>query len=242
MIVRGYSAGLEENIKNPAHCFDRSLKACSDIETAFKQGVETLVFVGSSCMYPLDAPQPYKESYLGLGAIEETSGAHAYANFAAYAQCRAYSKQFGVNYFTAIQADVYGRPESTHFVGQIMRRMHYAKESGSKEIVIWGDGTAIREPMYVKDAERAIHFVQDYYMGPEPINLGTGRPYSIAAVARAIQDVVCFRGELVFDCAKSSGAQRKTLDSSKLFEMGFRCEHSLVDGIERAYSSFIKST
>lgn len=235
MIVRGYSAGIEENINRPGDCFDKSLRVCLEIEMARRKGFEKLVFVGSSCMYPLDAPQPYKESSLGLGGIEETSAAHAYANLAAYAQCKAYSKQYRVNYFTAIQADVYGEPGSTHFVEQIMRRMHYAKESGAKDIVIWGDGTAVREPMHVDDAERAITFVHKHYVGPAPINLGTGIPYSIAAVARTIKEVVGFSGELVFDCAKSSGAPRKTLDSSKLFAMDFRNSLSLHEGLAKTY-------
>lgn len=241
MIIRGYSAGIDENIRKPGNCFDGSIRVVEEIRDSIRNGVRNLVFVGSSCMYPIAAAQPYREESLGSGAIERTSESHAYANLAAYAQCRAYSRQYGVNYFTAIQADVYGKPESTHFIGQILKRMHFAKENHENEVIIWGDGSALREPFFFKDADRAIGFVHEHYQGPEPINLGNGKEYSVAHVARLIKEVVGYQGTLTFDCSQPSGVTRKTLDNSKLLAMGFDGFTSLEDGLVESYSIFKNS-
>ena len=247
--VFGYSAGIGENIMRPGTCFDMSIVATQQIEKAFRAGIKTLCFVGSSCMYPVDAPQPYDERYLGCGQVEPTSQAHAYANLAAYAQCLAYTQQYGVNYFTAIQGDVYGDLTSTHFIAGIMQRMHFAKESNHKEIFIWGSGTVKREPIFKDDITRAIDFLLDRHTGEcvqgvypwcpkgQAINIGTGKEYSIAEIAMMIQDVVEFKGCLVFDVSKPEGAKRKALSNKRLLSLGFDSFTDLRAGLEKTYKS-----
>ncbi len=240
MIVKGYSAGLATHIKQPASCFDASIKPVEEIRRAYENGWKTLCFVGSSCMYPIDAPQPYHEESLGKGLPEKTSLPHAYANYAAYAQCLAYAEQYGVNFFTAIQADVYGEP-GTHFIAQIMQRMCIAKANEDKYITIWGDGTVKREPLFIEDADRAISYLIENYKSPDPINVGSGHEQSISQVAMAIQDVIGFQGQLIFDFNKPSGAKRKVLCNQKLLRLGFTKFTDLRVGLAKFHQSSFSS-
>lgn len=242
MIIRGYSAGLEENIKFPATLFQKNIEVLKEIMDAYHSGVRNLCFVGSSCMYPLVARQPYEEHSLGTGPVEPTSGAYAYAKLAGWQLCRAISEEHGVNYFTAIQADVYGELNSTHFIGQLIKKFHFAKEENQREVEVWGDGTAIREPLYIEDAKRALDFVIENHKSVEPINIGNGKEYSIFQVASHIKEVVGYEGTIAFDCAKPQGALRKTLNNSKLIELGFDKFTELRDGLEKAYSNFKNSS
>lgn len=241
MIVRGYSAGIEENIKVPATIFEKNLESFKEIENARINGVRNLCFVGSSCMYPVEALQPYKESSLGTGAVERSSEPYAYAKLACWQLCRAISSQYGLNFFTAIQADCYGYPDSSHFIGQLIRRFHEAKEEKRDEIIIWGSGNAIREPLFYGDAEKALQFVLENYNGPDAINVGNGKEHSVFQVATFIREVVGFNGSLCFDCSKPTGAERKTLDNSKLLKLGFDKFTEIKEGLEKAYSNFKNS-
>lgn len=241
MIIRGYSAGIEENINYPAKCFDESIKVVKGIQDAYKNGIKDLCLVASSCCYPVGAPQPYQESALGTGQVEESSSPHAYATIAGIEQCKAYNRQYGCHFFTAIQSDSYGQLESTHFIMQIMKRMHTAKIREEKEVVIWGDGSAIREPLYYKDADEIIAKLLQREHRHEVINIGTGLDFSVAAVARFIKEIVGYKGPLVFDCAKPQGASAKRLDVSKLTEIGLRASTNLMDGLQETYSNLLSS-
>lgn len=201
-------------------------------------------YLGSSCMYPRDCPQPMKEEHLLSGKREPTSEPYAVAKIAGSTMCQSYNRQYGTNFIRAIPADLYGPeddfdPATGHVLAALLRRMHEAKTGKQKEVVVWGTGNPKREFLHVDDLADACAFLMQNYRGTEVINIGFGNDTAIRDLATIIKRVVGFEGELTFDTSKPDGAPRKFLDSSRIFKMGWVPKIGLEKGIENTYRWYL---
>jgi GDP-L-fucose synthase len=214
------------------------------IEQAYRNGVEKLLFLGSSCIYPKLAPQPMAEEHLLTGELEPTNEPYAIAKIAGIKLCEAYRDQYGVNFISVMPTNLYGPNDSydlnnSHVLPALLRKFHEANVEGSRTVEVWGDGSALREFMYVADVAAACVFLLENYDERQFINVGTGQEVSIAELAETIKDVVGFEGKLVYDTSKPNGPPRKLMDSSKLRALGFEPKVSLRDGVESVYEDFL---
>ncbi|MFT3936676.1 MAG: GDP-L-fucose synthase [Chitinophagaceae bacterium] len=216
------------------------------IHAAWKNGVEKLLFLGSSCIYPKLAPQPLKEEYLLTGLLEETNEPYAIAKIAGIKLCEAYRDQYGANFISVMPTNMYGEgdnyhPSNSHVLPALIRRFHEAKESNASEIVVWGTGTPKREFLYADDLAEACVFLMNNYNEKQLVNIGTGEDLSIAELANLIKNIVGYKGEIVFDKSKPDGTPRKLMDVSKLHSLGWKHTIELTDGIKLAYKDFLQS-
>lgn len=214
------------------------------IDAAHRSGVKKLLFLGSSCLYPRQAPQPMREEDLLSGPLEPTNEGYAVAKIAGLTMCQAYRRQYGADFVSVMPSNLYGpgdtyHPEHAHVPAALIRRFHDAKEAGAAEAVIWGSGRPRREFLCADDLAEACLFVLERYSGEQPLNVGTGRDMTIADFAALVADVVGFRGRLVFDPAHPDGAPRKLLDVSRLAALGWRARIPLRDGLAAAYADFL---
>jgi GDP-L-fucose synthase len=214
------------------------------IDAAHRSGVKKLLFLGSSCLYPRQAPQPMREEDLLSGPLEPTNEGYAVAKIAGLTMCRAYRRQYGADFVSVMPSNLYGpgdtyHPEHAHVPAALIRRFHDAKEAGAAEAVIWGSGRPRREFLCADDLAEACLFVLERYSGEQPLNVGTGQDMTIADFAALVADVVGFRGRLVFDPAHPDGAPRKLLDVSRLAALGWRARIPLRDGLASAYADFL---
>ncbi len=216
------------------------------IRAAHDAGVERLMFLGSSCIYPRDCPQPIKEEYLLTGPLEQTNEPYAIAKIAGLKLCEAFNAQYGRKYVSAMPTNLYGPEdnydlEKSHVVPALIRKAHEAKLRGDDEIVVWGSGAPRREFLYVDDLADACVFLMERGdeagATPELINIGTGTDLTIAELAALVMDVVGFRGRIVHDRTKPDGTPQKLLDVGRLAALGWRARTSLRDGIARAYAA-----
>jgi GDP-L-fucose synthase len=210
------------------------------IEAAYRSGVEKLLFLGSSCIYPKHAPQPIKEEYLLTGALEPTNEWYAVAKIAGIKLCQAYNQQYGTRFISAMPTNLYGPGDnfdlhSSHVLPALLRKFHEAKESGVSEVVVWGSGTPKREFLHVDDLADACLFLMQNYEGSEIVNVGTGEDVTIRELAELIRDVVGYEGRLVFDTRKPDGTPRKLLDVSRMNGLGWAATIPLDQGVERTY-------
>lgn len=215
------------------------------IHAAHEQGVEKLLFLGSSCIYPQMADQPMKEDALLTGPLEETNEPYAIAKIAGIKLCENYRRQYGDNFISAMPTNLYGPNdnydlESSHVIPALIRKFHEAKMEGKEEVVIWGTGSPLREFMYVEDLAKACIFLMENYNEQQFINVGTGEETSIKELALLIKETVGFEGKLTFDTSKPDGTPRKLMDSTKLRAMGFEPEVSLKEGLRRTYEKFVR--
>ncbi|MDW5416680.1 GDP-L-fucose synthase [Iodobacter sp. CM08] len=223
------------------------------IHASYVNGVNRLMFLGSSCIYPKNCPQPIKEEYLLTGPLEQTNQPYALAKIAGIEMCWSYNRQFGTQYMAVMPTNLYGpgdnyHPENSHVIPALIRKAHEAKQSGAKEMVVWGSGTPRREFLYCEDmAEACVYLLnlpeEEYKkqlndQHPPLINIGTGVDMTIRELATTICDVVGFKGELVFDASKPDGTMRKLQDVSKLNGMGWQASMPFIDGLTNAYSEF----
>jgi GDP-L-fucose synthase len=213
------------------------------IDAAHRSGVTKLLFLGSSCIYPRLAPQPLKEEYLLTGPLEPTNEAYAVAKIAGVELGRAYRRQFGDRFISAMPTNVYGPGDNfdlqtSHVLPALLRKFHEAKVEDAREVVVWGTGAARREFLHVDDLAGACIFLMEAYEGPEPINVGVGKDISIGELAGLIADIVGYGGRLSFDTTKADGTPRKLLDVSKLTALGWEPKVSLREGIEQTYRWF----
>ncbi len=238
--------GIVANINRPAEFIQVNLAIQNNvIHGSHLTGVRKLMFFGSSCMYPVNSKQPYKESSFFKGPPELTSLPYAVAKIAGVVQCAAYRSQYGLNSIVAVPASLYGPgdnfdPENSHVLAALLRRIHAAKVSGENNVVMWGNGTPKREFLFVDDAADAVIYLMDHYDAEEPINIGSGQEISISELVEVICDIVGFRGEIVFDTSKPNGVPRKVLDNSRVCQLGWKPKVSLREGIERTYMWFLK--
>jgi GDP-L-fucose synthase len=216
------------------------------IAAAHESGARKLLFLGSSCIYPKQAPQPIPESALLSGPLEPTNEAYAIAKIAGIKLCQSYAREYGANFVSAMPTNLYGPNdnfdlESSHVLAALLRKAHEAKMSGTSELVVWGTGKPRREFLHVDDLASACLFLLQKYDSPEIINVGCGEDISIRELAELICDVVGFKGKLGWDSTKPDGTPRKLLDIAKLRNLGWKPSISLRDGIARTYDWFMKN-
>jgi GDP-L-fucose synthase len=230
------------------------------IDAAFRSGVRQLLFLGSSCIYPRNAPQPMSEEALLTGLLEPTNEPYAIAKIAGIKLCESYNRQYGashgVDYRSVMPTNLYGpgdnyHPENSHVIPALIRRFHEARAAGLPQVAVWGSGTPRREFLFVDDmAEASVHVMnlshEVYSQHTQPmlshINVGWGDDVSIAELARAVARAVGYVGDIVFDASKPDGAPRKLMDSRRLKSLGWQPQISLDDGLKLAYRDFLAST
>ncbi len=233
--------GIGANAARPAEfLFDNLAIAQNVIDGAWRAGVERVLYLGSSCIYPKHAPQPIPESALLTGSLEPTNEAYAIAKIAGVKLIQAYRAQYGAHYISAMPTNLYGpgdRFDETngHVAPSLMLRMLRAKLAGASEVAVWGTGLPRRELLHVNDLADACALLLQKYDAPTPVNVGGGAEVSIAELAHTIAAVVGFKGRIVFDVTKPDGTPRKLLDSSTIHGLGWRPRIGLEDGLRDAY-------
>lgn len=210
------------------------------IHSAWKVGVEKLVFLGSTCIYPKQAPQPIPEEALLTGPLEPTNEWYAIAKIAGIKLCQAYRKQYGCDFIAAQPTNLYGPGDNydlttSHVLPALMRKAHEAKKSGAESMTVWGSGQPLREFLHVDDLADAVVHLAKNYSGESHINIGSGHEISIRGLAELLCEVVGFKGELVFDAAKPDGTMRKLSDIKKLNALGWNRARSLSLGVRETY-------
>jgi GDP-L-fucose synthase len=238
--------GIHANSTLPADfLFINLMIGANVVNAAHAAGVKRLVNLGSSCMYPVGAPQPINENSIGDGRPEPTNEAYAVAKLATASLAATYRKQYGADYVTVIPTNLYGPgdnfdPLMSHVAPALMRRMIEARDKAAPKVEIWGSGTPRRELMFVDDAADAIVFVLERYSAAEPINVGIGVDVSIRELAELTAKTVGYRGELAFDASKPDGAPRRLLDNARLAALGWRASTPLADGLGEMYRWYCK--
>ncbi len=239
--------GIHANNTYPAEFLHNNLVIETNIiHAAYQNNIEKLMFLGSSCIYPKEAPQPMKEEYLLTGPLEPTNEWYAIAKIAGIKLCEAYRKQYGCDFISAMPTNLYGigdnyHPENSHVPAAFIRRFHEAQESGVGEVTIWGTGKPLREFMYADDLADACVFLMQNYSDLNFINIGSGKEISIQDFATTVAKIVGFEGKITNDLSKPDGTIRKLMDSSKLASLGWRTAYSLEEGLKIAYKDFCKS-
>jgi GDP-L-fucose synthase len=229
--------GIEANRRNPAEFLYDNLAMQNNVfDGARTVGVEKLLFIASSCMYPRECPQPMKEEYLLTGPLEPTNEAYAIAKIAGMKQCQYYAQQYGMNAICAIPCNIYGPGDSfdlatSHVLSALVRRFSEAQEKDAKEIVLWGTGNARREFLHSDDAADALLLLLERWDSPEPINVGSGTDVTIRELAALVADQVGYKGRIAWDSSKPDGMPRKCVDISKISALGFQPNISLSEGV-----------
>ncbi len=240
--------GILANDTRPAEfIYDNLAIQTNVIHAAHQTGVQRLLFLGSSCIYPKFAEQPIKEEALLTGPLEPTNEWYAIAKIAGIKMCQAYRKQYGRQYISMMPCNLYGPGDnfdlsSSHVLPALMRKIHEAKLQGNPEVVVWGTGEPLREFLYVDDLAAAALFCLERYDSAEHINCGAGHDLSIRALAEMISGVIGYQGRLRFDTSKPDGTPRKLMDSTKLRNLGWSPTTSLEAGIGLSYEWFLKSS
>jgi GDP-L-fucose synthase len=237
--------GILANNTYPAEFLSENLRIQLNVmDAANEVGVDRLLFLGSSCIYPKFADQPIREDSLLTGALEPTNDAYAIAKIAGIMQVQAVRREYGRHWISAMPTNLYGPgdnfdPQNSHVLPALIRRFHEAKADGQSEVVLWGTGTPRREFLHVDDLAEALLFLLDNYDDPMTINVGVGEDVTIRELAELVADVVGYEGELVQDTTKPDGTPRKLLDVSRLTALGWTASTALRDGIARTYEWFL---
>ena len=216
------------------------------IHAAWKNGCKKLEFLGSSCIYPRLAPQPMKEDCLLTSALEPTNEAYALAKISGLKYCEYLNRQYGTDFISLMPTNLYGpndnyHPTHSHVLPALIRRFHEAKEQGLKEVTCWGDGSPLREFLYVDDLANLCVFLMENYSGNETVNAGSGKEITIKGLTELVAKVVGFEGTILWDTSKPNGTPRKLLDVSKSAAMGWTAQTSLEEGIRLAYADFLNN-
>jgi GDP-L-fucose synthase len=239
--------GIHANDSRPAEFIRDNLQIQTNvIDAAWRHGVEKLVFLGSSCIYPKHAPQPMPEECLLTGPLEPTNEWYAIAKIAGLKLCQAYRREYGFDAICAMPTNLYGPGDNfeltgSHVLPALLRKCHEARVNGAPRVEVWGTGTARREFLHVDDLAEACVFLMREYSAEGPINVGWGQDISIGELARLIAGVVGFQGELHFDASKPDGTPRKLLDTSKLTALGWQPKISLKAGLSATYEWYLRS-
>jgi GDP-L-fucose synthase len=245
-VAAGKVGGIRANSTFPADFIaDNMAIALNTIRAAHQYGVQKLVYLGSSCIYPRLAPQPMTPQMLLSGALEPTNQWYAVAKIAGIKLCEAYRLQHGADFVSVMPTNLYGpgdnyHPQDSHVPAALMRRFHEAKINGAASTTVWGTGSPQREFLAVDDMADACLFVMKSYSDLEFLNIGTGEDTTIAAFARLVADVVGYRGKIEFDTSRPDGTPRKLLDVSRINALGWRATIPLRDGLARMYADFLK--
>jgi GDP-L-fucose synthase len=244
-VAAGKVGGIRANGAYPAEFITDNLAiALNTIRSAQRHGVKKLLYLGSSCIYPREAPQPMQPQALLSGALEPTNQWYAIAKIAGIKMCEAYRQQYGVDFVSVMPTNLYGpgdnyHPEDSHVPAALVRRFHEAKVGGAQSVAVWGTGTPRREFLAVDDLADACVFVMKRYSDLEFLNIGTGEDIPIADFAGLIAEVTGFRGEIKFDTSRPDGAPRKLLDVSRINALGWRATIPLREGLGRMYADFV---
>lgn len=224
--------------------YENMMMAMNVMHSAWKTGVKKLQFLGSSCIYPRMAPQPMPESCLLTGELEKTNEGYALAKISGLKYCEFLNKQYGTDFISVMPTNLYGpndnyHPEHSHVLPALIRRFHEAKEAGAKSVTCWGDGSPLREFLYVDDLANLCVFLMNNYSGDETVNAGTGKELSIRALTELVAKVIGYEGEILWDTTKPNGTPRKLLDVSKATALGWTYKTELEDGIRLSYQDFL---
>ncbi len=236
--------GILANDAYPADFIRENLTIQNNIiHNAYLTEVKKLLFLGSSCIYPKNCPQPIKEEYLLAGKPEPTNKAYAIAKIAGVIECQSYNKQYGTNFISVMPTNLYGPNDNfdlktSHVLPALIRKFHEAKINNKKEVEVWGTGAARREFLYVDDLADACVFLMNNYNESEIINIGVGEDISIKELAEIIKEITEFKGEIIWDKSKPDGTPRKLLDVSRLRALGWKHKTKLKQGIEKVYKTY----
>lgn len=216
------------------------------IHGAYQAGVAGLCFLGSSCIYPRECPQPIKEEYLLTGVLEPTNEPYAISKIAGIKLCENFNRQYGTQYVSVMPTNLYGPNDNydlnnSHVLPALIRKAHEAKERGDSQFVIWGSGKPMREFLYVDDMADACVFLMEKGTIEGLFNVGTGEDVTIREAAEVVMDVVGFKGDLIFDTSKPDGTPRKLLDVNRMRQLGWQAKTTLRDGITNSYADFLSN-
>ncbi len=237
--------GIAANDKAPADfMYNNMMLEMNVIHAAWKNGCKKLLFLGSSCIYPRLAPQPMTESCLLTGELEKTNEAYALAKISGLKYCEYLNRQYGANFISVMPTNLYGpndnyHPIHSHVLPAMIRRFHEAKTEGKDTVVCWGDGTPLREFLYVDDLANLCVFLMNHYSGNETVNAGSGKELTIKELTELVAKVVGYTGRIEWDSTKPNGTPRKLLDVSKAAGLGWTYQTELEDGIRLAYEDFL---
>jgi len=245
-LCSGRVGGIYANSTFPVEfLYENMMMELNVIKSAYDNGVEKLLFTGSSCIFPKVCDQPIKEEALLSSALEPTNEGYAIAKIAGIKLCQAYNKEYGSNFISVLPCSLFGVGDNfdlnnSHLMPALMRKMHNAKMNNSKTVEIWGSGKPMREFLYIDDAVDAIMFLMETYNSNELINIGAGVDRTISDIAEIIKNVVGFKGEFVYNPEKPDGVFRKVIDISKLENLGWSPKVKFEDGLKRMYDYFLE--
>ena len=240
--------GIQGNNTYPVEFFTENMKIqLNVIGNSYKTGVKKLLFLGSSCIYPKNAPQPMKEEYLLSSTLEKTNEMYALAKISGLKLCASYNREYGTNYISVMPCNLYGLNDNydtrnAHVLPMLVRRFHEAKEQNLPQVTVWGTGTPLREFMYAGDLASAVVYLLENKNADEIgefINIGTGTEVTILELAQKIKKIVGYEGELVFDKTKPDGTMRKLMDVSRINALGWEAKTTLEEGIKIVYDDFL---
>lgn len=239
--------GIAANVSALADfMYENMMLEMNVIHAALRNGCRKLLFLGSSCIYPRMAPQPMKEGCLLTGELEKTNEAYALAKISGLKYCEFLNRQYGTDFLSVMPTNIYGpndnyHPEHSHVLPALIRRFHEAKEAGLKEVTCWGDGSPLREFLYVDDLADLCVFLMNNYSGNEIVNAGTGKELSIKDLTELVAKAIGYTGEILWDTSKPNGTPRKLLDVSKAAALGWTYRTELEEGIRLAYDDFLNN-
>lgn len=239
--------GIKANSDAPADfMYENMMLEMNVIHAAWLNGCKKLQFLGSSCIYPRLAPQPMKESCLLSSSLEQTNEAYALAKISGLKYCEYLNRQYGTDFISVMPTNLYGpndnyHPTRSHVMPALIRRFHEAKVAGDPEVVCWGDGSPLREFLYVDDLANLCVFLMNNYSGNETVNAGTGKELTIKELTELVAKVVGYTGEIKWDTTKPNGTPRKLLDVSKATNLGWTYKTELEDGLRLSYEDFLNN-
>lgn len=239
--------GIQANATHLADfMYDNMMLEMNVINAAWRNGCKKLEFLGSSCIYPRMAPQPMPESCLLTSELEKTNEAYALAKISGLKYCEFLNRQYGTDYISVMPTNLYGpndnyHPLHSHVLPAMLRRFHEAKETNAPEVVCWGDGSPLREFLYVDDLANLCVFLMNNYSGNETVNAGTGKELTIRELAEMVAETVGYKGRIVWDTSKPNGTPRKLLNVEKATKLGWTYKTELSEGLKLAYEDFLNN-
>ncbi len=234
------------NIYRADFLYDNLILEANIIHAAYKSGVKKLLFLGSSCIYPKLAPQPLKEDYLLSGFLEPTNEPYAIAKIAGIKLCESYRLQYGCDFISAMPTNLYGPGDNydlnkSHVLPAMIRKFHEAKTNGTDHVVLWGDGSPMREFLHTEDLARALVFLMQSYSELQFVNVGFGSDVTIAELAQMVKQTVGFEGNIVWDTSKPNGTPKKLMDSKRINDFGWKPQINLDQGLKMVYADFLQT-
>ena len=237
--------GIKANMSHPAEFLYENLQIQNSLIWAAKESkTEKFIFLGSSCVYPRDCPQPMKEEHFGTGRPDSSNEAYAYAKIAGTKFCEYINNQYGLKFISCMPTNIYGENDNfsidtSHVIPSLIRRMHEAKVDNLPEVVIWGTGISRREFLHVDDLASAVVWIAENYKNKQFLNIGTGEDISIRQLAELVKELTNYRGDLVFDADKPDGMPKKLLDVTRIHDAGWKHSIELSEGLERTYDWYL---